>query len=145
MPNRLLLSASQHETLLEAASKAWPKECCGLLIGQENDGGEALLVERIIPSPNIAQPPESRFEIDPAIRIRLEKELRGGKSRIIGHYHSHPDGPPRPSPRDTEQIYEPELIWLIIGMDVNGEEKLAAFLPSTEGKCFTQLIISEIA
>jgi proteasome lid subunit RPN8/RPN11 len=145
MPNRLLLSELQRQTLFEAARAAWPKECCGLLVGCTAEEGGALLVERVIPSPNIAEPPESRFEIEPALRIRLEKELRGGKSRIIGHYHSHPDGPPLPSPTDALQIYEPELIWLIIGSEENGQAELAAFIPVSEGNGFTPLDLSEIA
>ncbi len=145
MPNRLWLSSSQRQILLEAARAAWPSECCGLLVGREMAESAGLRVERVIPSTNIAQPPETRFEIEPALRIRLEKELRDGKSRIIGHYHSHPVGPPLPSPSDALQIYEPELIWLIIGKDENGAENLAAFLPWPEGNGFTPLGISEIA
>jgi proteasome lid subunit RPN8/RPN11 len=145
MPNRLLLSLSQRQTLLEAARAAWPKECCGLLVGRDTDDGAALLVERVIPSPNIAAPSETKFEIEPALRIKLEKELRGTQSRIIGHYHSHPDGPPLPSPTDALQIYEPELIWLIIGSEENGQAELAAFVPVSEGKSFTPLSLSEIA
>jgi proteasome lid subunit RPN8/RPN11 len=145
MPNRLLLSELQRQTLFEAARAAWPKECCGLLVGREVDDGRALLVERVIPSPNIAESSETRFEIEPALRIHLEKELRGGKSRIIGHYHSHPQGPPLPSPTDALQIYEPELIWLIIGSEENGQTELAAFVPLPEGNGFTTFGLSEIA
>jgi proteasome lid subunit RPN8/RPN11 len=33
---------------------------------------------------------------------------------LIGHYHSHPNGPAEPSPRDLAAA-EPGRLWLIIG------------------------------
>ena len=99
-----------------AARAAYPEECCGLLIGfRESEGG--VQITRVAESANVAPPPRrDRFEVDPALRFATMRRLRGGREEIVGHYHSHPDGPARPSGRDAAQAYEPELVWLIVAV-----------------------------
>jgi proteasome lid subunit RPN8/RPN11 len=92
---------------------AYPAECCGLLVGN----GETSAVIDIVPSSNLlCSQGNNRFEIDPQTRINLERELRGTANIIIGHYHSHPDHPARPSQTDFEMAYEPNLIWFIVSI-----------------------------
>jgi len=43
--------------------------------------------------------------------IRLERQ---GGPRLVGHYHSHPNGSTEPSPRDLAAA-EPGKLWLIMG------------------------------
>ncbi len=102
------------------AEAAWPEECCGLLVGRDGDGGMA--VTSLAASPNVADPKARRskkdsFEIDPEIRFRLMRQLAGSNDRIVGHYHSHPGRPARPSARDIEMAFEPQLVWLIVGVE----------------------------
>jgi proteasome lid subunit RPN8/RPN11 len=44
------------------------------------------------------------------------KSLRGGPLRVVGHFHSHPGGPPEPSETDRRAAYEADLIWLIVAL-----------------------------
>lgn len=92
------------------AQASWPHEACGLLIGQGRD------VVEVIPCDNISETPENSFEIDPQAIITAQKKLRGSAQKIIGHYHSHPDGTAWPSARDRERIYDPTLIWAILSV-----------------------------
>lgn len=95
-----------------AAEQAYPRECCGLLVG--HGGGGDFTVTSIEPSANLEPSgAPDRFEIDPTLRIRLQRALRGGNEAIIGHYHSHPDHPAEPSATDRAMAYEPEMVWLI--------------------------------
>ncbi len=98
--------------LQSAAEEAYPRECCGLLVGH-SDGGD-FTVTRVEPSANVEPTgAPDRFEIDPTLRIRLQRKLRGGPDAILGHYHSHPDHEPSPSDTDRAMAYEPEMVWLI--------------------------------
>lgn len=125
---------------LEALA-AYPEECCGLMIGR-SDGGH-FHVTRIQPSPNVTSgDPRRDFEVDPGVRIRVERELRGGAEAIIGHYHSHPNGPAAPSGRDLAQAYEPHLLWLIMAVTPDGVSDTAAYRLSPAGGGFDGVTIS---
>lgn len=54
-----------------------------------------------------------RFEIDPALLLRLQKQLRGGAQSMIGVYHSHPNGAALPSATDLAQAWQIGMVWLI--------------------------------
>ncbi|OAN50519.1 hypothetical protein A6A04_18165 [Paramagnetospirillum marisnigri] len=107
----LVMTAAQLAVIAQAAEAAYPRECCGLLIGS---GQRVVRVSRLMEAANLlADQRPDRFELDPRIRFQAERELRGGRERIVGHWHSHPDAPPLPSTTDLEQAWEPEMIWLI--------------------------------
>ncbi len=118
------------------AEAAWPEECCGLLAGRDGrDGGRGsggVTVNRIVPSPNVAAP-EARlgkkdsFEVDPKVRFGLMRQLEGSGERIVGHYHSHPGRPARPSAHDMDMAFEPELVWLIVGVEDGRAGEIAAW------------------
>lgn len=117
------------KAIIDAAETAYPKECCGLLVGRD-DGAGSLLVTRVVESPNLAEGSgRDRFEVDPQIRFnvmrQLDEEANNGaaRHRIIGHYHSHPDHPAQPSATDLQMAYEPDLVWLITSV-VDGQATL---------------------
>lgn len=98
------------------AEAAYPNECCGLLVGWRD--AAQTVVSRARPSPNVtAGDPTETFEVSAQLRFDLMRELEGARETIVGHYHSHPDGPPDPSKQDLEQAWEPDLIWLIVAVD----------------------------
>ena len=110
-----------------AAAAAYPEESCGLLIGHENTN-DRLIITRIQISANRTENSKQKsFEIDPQLRFDLMRELNGGPERIVGHFHSHPNGPAEPSARDLEQMYEPALVWFITSVNVGRPELTAAF------------------
>lgn len=111
----IVLEPGQLKQIADLAEAAYPRECCGLLVGEaDRRGATVWRVARIEPSKNLAADDHNdRFEIDPRLRLRLQKELRGGPETVIGVFHSHPDGPAQPSDTDLENAWEPELIWLI--------------------------------
>ena len=118
------------ERIRMEAEAAWPEECCGLLVGNDGDGG--VTVSRLAASPNVADREARRskkdsFEVDPEIRFRLMRQLEGSGERIVGHYHSHPGRPARPSERDIEMAFEPELVWLIVGVEDGKAGKITAW------------------
>ena len=133
----IVLPEPLRHALIEAAVAAQPHECCGLLVGQTIEGGAAVITS-IAPSRNVTrEAPASSFEIDPQLHVSLLRGLRGSGEAIIGHYHSHPRASAEPSARDLSRVYEPELVWLIIGLggglaEVRAwryDQKTAAFAP----------------
>ena len=113
-PGTVLLTPEDLRAIEGFAEAAYPNECCGLLSGTEEAG--IAYVDGIHESENVADEPARRFEIDPALRLRLQRTLRQSGRRVIGIYHSHPNGLARPSPRDLEAAWEPDLVWLVVGV-----------------------------
>ena len=96
------------EALLAEAQKAAPAEACGLLLGR---GG---LIDAVHPAANIAADPLTRFEIDPVALIAAHRTARAGGPELIGYYHSHPSGHPRPSATDSEHASGDGRVWGIV-------------------------------
>ena len=96
------------DCLREEASQAAPQECCGMLLGD----GETII--RIEPAANVAENPLSRFEIDPAALIDAYRAERGGGLKVIGFYHSHPNGVLEPSVRDRAKAAGDGKVWAIV-------------------------------
>jgi len=143
---RLLLDQSQKAALAAAAEAAWPEECCGLLVGRHlaaADGGQVTLaVTRLVPAANRHPEPRHGFDLDPATHFALLRELRDGAGgeTILGHYHSHPEGPAQPSPRDAAQAWDADMVWLIVGLTGGRTAVITAWMvtdpaePDTPGR-----------
>lgn len=97
------------------ACARFPEEACGLLVGRRVD--DAIKVFGARESQNISANPRSHFEVDPSLRLRLQRESRDQGSEIVGVFHSHPSGDPAPSKTDSTAIWEPDLLWLITAVD----------------------------
>lgn len=110
------------------AAAAWPREACGLLVGRALADG-AIEIVRAEAAANLAADADA-FELDPAARLALQRVLRaaGEGLAIVGHYHSHPDAPARPSARDRARAEETGLIWLIAAATREGCADLGAFV-----------------
>lgn len=132
--NRALLDALARE-----AATAYPNECCGLLVGRKD--GMDWLTEEVVPSANLSDDPATSFEVDTALRLRLQKELRGSARRVIGHYHSHPDGAAEPSARDRARAWEADMVWLIVAVEAGVPGAIEAYLFEGDETGFSRLAI----
>jgi len=113
MIQTLILPPTLADQIMREARAAHPAECCGLIEGRIEAGTVARALA-CHPTRNLAQNPD-RFEIDPAAHIALLRALRGTDRRLIGCYHSHPNGRPEPSAHDLGGAAEDGFIWLIAG------------------------------
>lgn len=117
------------------AREAHPEEACGFLIGTEDEdvGGDvrfrcaAVRVTR-----NLHPASDSRFILDPLAYRKAEDYCARHASkgyRVIGFWHSHPDGPSTPSEVDLEQargLYECfpyRYLYVILSMQQEIEER----------------------
>jgi len=127
----------------DAAERAYPREACGLLVGHIVDG-TVFYVSEAVESPNLApagQP--DRFEIDPALRLRLQREAREQGKAVVGIWHSHPDGPARPSATDLAGAWEVGLVWLVVQVVEGQVVRTTAHCLATDGSCFLPVEISD--
>lgn len=123
---RVLLPISCAGEIFRHLGAEMPNEGCGLLVGRR-DGPDLQIIE-IAASPNISDETPTAFEIDPGVRLKTQRAARDAGLEIVGHFHSHPNGEPRPSDCDREQArMEPELVWLIMGLRWGGPQGLAAW------------------
>jgi proteasome lid subunit RPN8/RPN11 len=122
----LRISRAVIDELIAHAAKTPDVEVCGLLF---EDGS----IEHCI---NVAEDPARAFEIDPTALITAHKAERAGGRKLIGCYHSHPNGVEEPSARDAAMAAEGQ-IWLIVA-----DAKVAAWQSTDTG--FAPLILEFI-
>ena len=115
--NVIVIPQALQDELAAEATAAYPRECCGVIIGRreaslrevgrrEASRREAIRkdVTEIAPVENI-QPEAIRdyFEMHPKQLSAIEDRVaKADGLDVLGYYHSHPDHPARPSPRDLE-------------------------------------------
>ena len=80
--------------LLTQARAARPLEIVGMLIGKDRE------ISQILPLQNIAPIPQTEFVADPEGVLHALKHLRTQDLELLAFYHSHPNGPAKPSRTD---------------------------------------------
>ncbi len=97
-----------------AAVEAYPNEACGILLGE----GKRVKALRLVA--NVHPTPQTHFEIDPQALIDAHRDERAGGAKLIGYFHSHPTGDPRPSETDRASSAGDGRIWAICGARADG-------------------------
>ncbi len=90
---KLQIPSSIYHQLLEQARKAYPLEMVGILAGTKQE-------LQILPLDNIAANPDREFMADPESLLFALKHLRTQNLELLALYHSHPNGPAKPSQTD---------------------------------------------
>lgn len=100
----LIFKDNTFETLCLQAEATYPKECCGILLGQQEN--EQRIVYRIASVKNAVAEELSaaHFLIDPLAVYRAEAASEQDGLKIVGFYHSHPDCDAVPSEEDIQHI-----------------------------------------
>jgi proteasome lid subunit RPN8/RPN11 len=101
----LRIPQSVYDDMRGGAEQAYPHECCGVLLGREQDGGVRVISEVVSCRNANTDSPATRYNIAPHELIRILRESRERGLEIVGFYHSHPEHPPQWSPTDLEQAY----------------------------------------
>ncbi|UCH35231.1 MAG: M67 family metallopeptidase [Armatimonadota bacterium] len=113
----VLIGKDTLQQIIADAERAYPAECCGILIGRRED---VRVVTVAHPAANVSRDGRrDRYEIDPAEIHRVARETEGTAEQIIGFYHSHPGFPPHPSVHDAVKAW-PYYSYLIVSIRNGG-------------------------
>ena len=116
---RLHLPADVRRAVERHAEGGGAEEVCGVLVGREVDG--ARQIESAEPLANVAAA-EVRphyFALDPLALMRAERAADAAGRRVLGIYHSHPNGVCRPSETDRREAW-PWYSYLIVAPEGDG-------------------------
>ena len=105
-----LLHTSALEAVLRHAERASPRECCGVLVGREDEILQGVEARNLSEDPN-------RYLLDPADHIAIRRDARAAGLAVVGFYHSHPHSAARPSATDQAEAAYPDHLYLIVGVD----------------------------
>jgi proteasome lid subunit RPN8/RPN11 len=121
----VFLPAALRAEIEAEACAAYPREACGLLVGQRT--GERVDIFLAHPAANVAER-EDRFEIDPQAQFTLLRALGGTGRTIVGCYHSHPNGRAEPSLADAAGASESGFVWIVAGTTQTATSAVNAFV-----------------
>ena len=119
MPTLILSPALLDEMIAHVAGR-WPEEACGLVAGRD---GRAV---RLYPVENIHHSPVA-YEMDPVQQVRAMIAMEDDGLEMLAIFHSHPDGPARPSPTDVANAYYPDAAQIIISLADRQRPSVRAF------------------
>jgi proteasome lid subunit RPN8/RPN11 len=66
--------------------------------------------------------------MEPAPQVRAIVDIEAAGLEFLAIYHSHPDGPARPSLTDLVQAYYPEQAYIIVSLADPAQPVVRAFL-----------------
>ena len=108
------------------ASKSYPEECCGFLVGTA--AGREKEVLELLEIENWSEENRNRrFMIRPDDYRDAESFAKKKGLDLLGLYHSHPDHPARPSQFDLEHAL-PWWSYLIISVEHGNPSNMASWL-----------------
>ena len=107
--NHLWLKPEHAQILADLALEGKPHEVCGLIVGH------GLEAESVIPIENVANQPETHFELSPQQLAQQLPQLEKSGLEVIAIYHSHPNGEPIPSQTDICEATWENTPYLIVG------------------------------
>ncbi|MCL2925392.1 MAG: M67 family metallopeptidase [Trichodesmium sp. MAG_R04] len=122
----LILPRFHFHKISTQAEASYPNECCGLLLGQQNQQTKTIM--EVWPAENAWEAeaneywPEQkwlteakRYAIKPELMLKAMKSARERNLSIIGIYHSHPDHPAIASEFDRAYAW-PEYSYIILSV-----------------------------
>jgi len=122
----LNLSAEEEKSIRAAGEKAYPNECCGVMIGEIDKDG-VKTVKRVQAIENSWEDGEQyhRFLITPEDIMRAEQTARSMKLDVVGFYHSHPDCEAVPSEYDKNHAL-PFYSYVIVSVKQGKSDELTS-------------------
>jgi proteasome lid subunit RPN8/RPN11 len=131
---KILLLSKEVEVKIRAhGAETYPHECCGALLGKEDDGanfaGEETVrkVSSVFPLINRRDDsPRNRFSVTSEDVLAAEKAARKESLDVVGWYHSHPDHPARPSDYDREHAW-PWYSYIIVSVHTGVPKEMTSW------------------
>ncbi|ELY65338.1 desampylase [Natronococcus jeotgali] len=112
----LALPKAVRAEIVERARGGRPLEICGVLGGEYDPTGRSEVGSQY-PAENVAEHPRTRYRIDPEEQLAIFDRLEARDEEIVGFYHSHPRGPPRPSETDAADATWSDRSYVIVSLE----------------------------
>jgi proteasome lid subunit RPN8/RPN11 len=117
--------------------KAYPEECCGVLIGEKEGEEDSFVLEaRAMVNTNEGTR-ERRYNIDPVDLMKIDKEVEEKGFELLGIYHSHPNHPSQPSKFDLEYAW-PNFSYIILSVKGGKSDLLTSWKLKSDRSEFLQ-------
>lgn len=125
------------DDIIGHAKKDTPVEACGYLAGKNG------IITKCYRMTNIDNSPE-HFTFDPKEQFEVIKQARNEGLEIIANYHSHPVTPARPSQKDIDLAYDPDISYVIISLEGDREDIKSFSIKKSEVKTQEIKIINDL-
>lgn len=115
--------------IVSHAQRGGDEEICGVLAGEHGD--ERSRVAATHPTENAADASRTRYRIDPEELLATVETIEAAGHDVVGFYHSHPNGPERPSATDESRATWSGYSYVICSLA--GEPSLGSWRWTGEG------------
>ncbi len=103
----------------------YPKECCGVLLGQLAE--DVVRVKKVVQARNAnVERAGDRYEIPAEDLLRADALARSRHWDIVGIWHTHPDHPARPSITDRALAWD-GWSYLILAVSAQGVQAIRSW------------------
>ncbi|MBA4373669.1 MAG: hypothetical protein C0402_12520 [Thermodesulfovibrio sp.] len=109
-----------YDRMLAHCRKSYPDEACGLLAGKGDRAFDIFEMTNTEPSPvSYFMDPKEQFH---ALKVMREKGLQ-----LVAIFHSHPQSPAYPSPKDVSLAFYEEAVYIIVSFVDREKPEMKAF------------------
>lgn len=143
---KLVVAVEAAEEMRAHARKAYPEECCGLMVGPvPGDFGAEGATVRVESVRRLANAWEgggrrTRYRFDPLEFSKIERKLAETGRGVLGIYHSHPDVAAWPSPFDLDRAW-PSYAYLILSVRDGKPAEERVWRRSEDGRSFYEGVL----
>ncbi len=107
---KITITESQKQTLIDHSDKEKPNESCAILFGKNIEGNST--VTELFLTENTEQSPVN-FTISNEQLIQIYKKAEEKNLEVVGIFHSHPTSEAIPSKTDTKFMQSNPVVWII--------------------------------
>ena len=115
-----VLVGGMREEIIAHARAGFPEEVCGIISGRD---GVAVELHR---GRNVSPRPRTTYEMDVETLMK-QIEFDDAGLMLAAIYHSHPAGPPTPSPTDIDRAFYPDSVYIICSLADPAQPSLRGF------------------
>jgi proteasome lid subunit RPN8/RPN11 len=115
-----LLVGGMREEIIAHARAGFPEEVCGIISGRD---GVAVELHR---GRNVSPRPRTTYEMD-VDTLMKQIAFDDAGLMLAAIYHSHPAGPPTPSPTDIDRAFYPDSVYIICSLADPAQPSLRGF------------------
>ncbi len=115
--------------LLHLAQQSPDQEICGLISAKTG------ALESCYPVINVAKDKKRFFKMDPRGQVDAMRHIRENGEELAAIFHSHPHTPALPSMTDIQRHEYPDLLYLIVSLNIKGVLEMRGFRIRDEKIC----------